>query len=158
MQELISSVGSEKVGIKISPFHSYGDIMLDDPAASYTYLIEELNKLDFAYVELMRCSPNLASPVHDVAYNEIEFFGGKIRHAVIANAGYDRDSSESELEKGIAKLISFGRLYIANPDLTERFEKNATLSDPDRATMYGGGKHGYIDYPLWNEKKCCTNN
>lgn len=151
MQELIRAVGSEKVGIKISPFHPYGDVVLDDPASTYTYLIEELNKLDFAYVELMRRSPNFPSPDHYTNENEIEFFGRKIRQTVIANAGYDKASAEAELEKGIAKLVSFGTLYVANPDLPERFEKNATLNHADRATMFGGGKHGYIDYPLWNE-------
>lgn len=151
MQELIRAVGGEKVGIKISPFHPYGDVVLDDPATTYTHLIEELNKLDFAYVELMRRNPNFPSPEHYVADNEIEFFGSKIRQTVIANAGYDKASAEAELEKGIAKLVSFGKLYIANPDLSERFEKNATLNEPDRTTMYGGGEQGYIDYPLWNE-------
>jgi len=151
MQELIRVVGSEKVGIKISPFHFYGDMVLDDPIATYTYLIEKLNDMAFAYVEIMRRSPNFTSPEHGAADDEIELFGRKIRQTVIANAGYDKASAEAELEKGIAKLISFGKLYIANPDLHERFEKNATLNEPDRATMYGGGKHGYIDYPLWNE-------
>jgi N-ethylmaleimide reductase len=151
MQELISAVGGEKVGIKISPFHSYGDMVMEDPAATYTYLIEKLNEMDFAYVELMRRTPGFTSPEHNAADDEIEFFGSKIHQTVIANAGYNKASAEAELEKGIAKLISFGKLYIANPDLHERFEKNATLSEPDRATMYGGGKHGYIDYPLWNE-------
>lgn len=151
MEELISAVGSEKVGIKISPFHPYGDIILDDPSGTYTYLIEELNKLDFAYVELQKRSPFFPSPAHYAAHNEIEFFGSKIRHTVIANAGYDKASAEAELEKGIAKLVSFGTLYIANPDLPERFEKNAALSKPDRATMFGGGKNGYIDYPCWHQ-------
>jgi N-ethylmaleimide reductase len=54
--------------------------------------------------------------------------------------------------QGIPKLISFGRLYIANPDLLERFEKNGPLIEPDRATMYGGGRQGYIDYPMWNNQ------
>jgi len=151
MQELITAVGSEKVGIKIAPFHRYGDMVLDDPAATYTYLIEKLNEMSFAYVELMRRSPNFPSPEHYAADDEIEFFGRKIRQTVIANAGYDKASAEAELEKGIAKLISFGKLYIANPDLPERFEKNAPLIEPDRATMYGGGKNGYIDYPFWDE-------
>ncbi|MFD2967426.1 alkene reductase [Sphingobacterium bambusae] len=151
MQELISAVGSEKVGIKISPFHPYGDIVLDDPTATYIHLIEELNKLDFVYVELMRRSPHFASPEHYGADNEIEFFGTKIRQTVIANAGYDKASAEAELEKGVAALISFGKLYIANPDLPERFEKDAPLNELDRSTMYGGGEQGYIDYPLWVE-------
>jgi len=151
MQELISAVGSEKVGIKISPFHPYGDIILDDPSGTYTYLIDELNKLDFTHVEIMRRSPFFPSPEHYAVDNEIEFFGRKIRQTVIANAGYDKASAEAELEKGIAKLISFGKLYIANPDLPERLEKNAPLSEPDRVTMYGGGKQGYIDYSRWDE-------
>lgn len=151
MQELIRSVGSEKVGIKISPFHSYADVVLDNPTATYTYLIESLNKMDFAYVELMRRSTYFPSPEHYAANDEIEFFGMKIRQTVIANGGYDKASAEAELKKGIAKLISFGTLYVANPDLPERFEKNAPLNKPDRATMYGGGKLGYTDYPIWNE-------
>ncbi len=151
MEELISVVGGEKVGIKISPFHPYGDMVLDDPTATYTCLIEKLNEMDFAYVEIMRRSPFFPSPEHLSVVDEIELFGRKIRQTVIANAGYDKASAEAELEKGIAKLISFGKLYIANPDLPERFEKNARLSEPDRATIYGGGKQGYIDYPLWNE-------
>lgn len=152
MQELIREVGGEKVGIKIAPFHSYGEMVLDDPAATYTYLIEKLNEMDFAYVELMRCSPGFTLPEHYTAEDEIELFGRKIRQTVIANAGYDKASAEAELEKGIAKLISFGKLYIANPDLPERFEKNASLKEPDRATMYGGGEQGYIDYPCWDEE------
>jgi N-ethylmaleimide reductase len=152
MQELIRVVGGEKVGIKISPFHCYGDVILDDPAATYTYLIEKLNKIDFAYVEIMRFSPNFPSPEHYAIEDEIGLFGRKIRQTVIANAGYDKASAEAELEKGIAKLISFGKLYIANPDLPERFEKNALLSEPDRATMYGGGEQGYVDYPCYDEE------
>jgi N-ethylmaleimide reductase len=52
-----------------------------------------------------------------------------------------------EQEKGIAKMISYGTLYLSNPDLPERFELNADLNQPDRATMYGGGEKGYMDYP-----------
>ena len=148
MQELIRAVGGEKVGIKISPFHPYGNMVLDDPAGTYTYLIEGLNKLDFAYVELMRRSPYFPSPSHYPADDEIALFGSMIRQTVIANAGYDKTSGEAELEKGIAGLVSFGTLFLANPDLPKRFEKDAALNQPDRATMFGGGAEGYIDYPF----------
>ncbi|MCF0064741.1 alkene reductase [Dyadobacter chenwenxiniae] len=148
MQELISAVGGDKVGIKISPFHPYGNMVLDDPAGTYTYLIEELNKLDFAYVELMRRSPYFPSPAHYPADDEIELFGSLIQQTVIANAGYDKASGEAELEKGIAGLVSFGTLFLANPDLPERFKSDAALNEPDRATMFGGGAAGYIDYPF----------
>ncbi|MCF0049050.1 alkene reductase [Dyadobacter sp. LJ53] len=148
MQELISAVGGDKVGIKISPFHPYGNMVLDDPAGTYMHLIEELNKLDFAYVELMRRSPYFPSPAHYPGDDEIELFGRLIQQTVIANAGYDKASGEAELEKGIAGLVSFGTLFLANPDLPERFKSDAALNEPDRATMFGGGAAGYIDYPF----------
>jgi len=151
MQELILAVGGDKVGIKISPFHPYGDMVLDDPKGTYTYLVQELNKLDFAYIELMKRSPYFPSPAHYPADDEIELFGSMIKQTVIANAGYDKASAEAELEKGIASLISFGTLFLANPDLPIRFEKEATLNEPDRATMFGGGAHGYVDYPFLND-------
>ncbi|MCF0074955.1 alkene reductase [Dyadobacter sp. CY261] len=148
MQELISAVGGDRVGIKISPFHPYGNMILDNPAASYTYLVEQLNKLNFAYVELMKRSPFFPSPAHYPADDEIELFGSMIQQTVIANAGYDKASGEAELEKGVAKLISFGTLFLANPDLPERFKSDAPLNEPDRATMFGGGAAGYVDYPF----------
>ena len=151
MQELISAVGGNKVGIKISPFHPYGNMILDDPAGTYTYLIQELNKLDFAYVELMKRSPYFPSPSHYPEDDEIELFGKMIKQTVIANSGYDKASAEAELQKGIAKIISFGTLFLANPDLPKRFEQDAALNEPDRATMFGGEAQGYIDYPFLND-------
>jgi len=151
MQELIRAVGGDRVGIKISPFHPYGDMVLDNPVGTYTYLVEQLNKLNFAYVELMKRNPYFPSPSHYPADDEITLFGKMIQQTVIANAGYDKVSGESELEKGIARLVSFGTLFLANPDLPERFKSDATLNEPDRATMFGGGEQGYIDYPFLND-------
>jgi N-ethylmaleimide reductase len=75
-----------------------------------------------------------------------------IQHTVIANAGYDKASAEAEIEKGIAKLVSFGTLFLANPDLPKRFELGRELNQPDRATMFGGASAGYIDYPFLSSK------
>lgn len=151
MQELIDAVGGDKVGIKISPLHPYGDMILDQPVETYGYLIEELNKLDFAYVELMRRSPSFPSPAHYPDVDELEQFGTQIKQTVIANSGYDKNTAEAALEKGIARMVSFGTLFLANPDLPKRFELNAELNEPDRAMMFGGSAQGYIDYPFLNQ-------
>jgi len=82
--------------------------------------------------------------------NSVETFGKLTQHTVIANCGYTKETGEAELEKGIAKLISFGTSFLANPDLPKRFELNTELNQPDRATMYGGKDAGYIDYPALN--------
>ncbi len=79
--------------------------------------------------------------------DSIETFGKLSTHPIIANCGYNRETGEAELQKGIAQMISYGTLFLANPDLPKRFEINADLNQPDRATMYGGQDQGYIDYP-----------
>jgi N-ethylmaleimide reductase len=78
----------------------------------------------------------------------IRTFGRLTKHLVMANGGYTSETGEGELERGIAKMISYGALFLANPDLPKRFELKAQLNHPDRATMYGGGEKGYTDYPF----------
>jgi N-ethylmaleimide reductase len=148
MKELIDAIGGDKVGIKISPFQSYGGILLDNPVATFTYLIEALNILDFAFVELMKKSPMVPLPPTYPTEDEIDLFGSLIRHTFIANTGYNKESGEAALTKGIADLISFGGLFLANPDLPKRFALDAELNHPDRATMFGGEEKGYTDYPF----------
>ena len=150
MQALINAVGGDKVGIKISPLNPYGDIVFNDPVATFRYLIGELNKMDIAFVELMRRSSYSPLLPHYPKEDEIELFGKLVKHTLMANTAYDKVSGEAELEKGIAKLISFGSTYLANPDLPKRFELNAELNQPDRATFFGGGEKGYTDYPFMN--------
>ncbi|MDR6806018.1 N-ethylmaleimide reductase [Dyadobacter sp. BE34] len=158
MQELLAAVGGDRVGIKLSPFHPYGNMVLDQPVETYQYLIEELNKLDFAYVELMKRNPYFPSPSHYPAVDEVALIGRQIRQTVIANTGYEKASAETELGKGIAQLISFGTLFLANPDLPARFELGAGLNEPDRATMVGGGAQGYTDYPFLEDMEALPSN
>ena len=147
MANLIQAIGGEKVGIKISPFHPYAGMVFNDPVASFSYLIGELNKMDFAFVELMKRNPMFPAIPQYPTTDEIELFGTLVKKSLIANTAYTRESGESELEKGIASAISYGTLFLANPDLPKRFETNAELNQTDRMTMFGGGEKGYIDYP-----------
>jgi N-ethylmaleimide reductase len=59
----------------------------------------------------------------------------------------DRDRSNRLVAEGLADLVAFGRPYIANPDLVQRFAANAPLAEVDWETVYGSGPHGYSDYP-----------
>jgi N-ethylmaleimide reductase len=72
-----------------------------------------------------------------------EGFGG----TYIANGGYDLDRADASLARGDVDLISFARLFLSNPDLPERFARNAPLNAPDPTTYYGGDEKGYTDYP-----------
>ena len=148
MQAIIAAIGGDKVGIKISPLHPYVGIAFNDPVATYHYLIGALNKLDFSFVEIMKRSPAFPLLPHYPQDDEIERFGKMVEKTLIAGTGYNAESGEKELEKGIADLIAFGAPFLANPDLPRRFALGAELNAPDRATMFGGGAQGYIDYPF----------
>lgn len=66
----------------------------------------------------------------------------------MVNGGYDRERGNRILADGLADLVAFGRPYISNPDLVERFRRNAPLNAWDESTFYGGAEAGYTDYPF----------
>ena len=147
MHEMIEAIGSDKVAIRLSPTSTYNTIIHENPIEQFTLLVNELNKMPLSYIHLMNV-PFPADQFPNYPASAVDTFGKLTQHTVIANCGYTRETGEAELEKGIAKLISYGTLFLANPDLPKRFELHAELNEADRATMYGGQDKGYIDYPF----------
>jgi N-ethylmaleimide reductase len=147
MQEMVNAIGSDKVGIKLSPTIPHNSIIHNAPIEQFARLIKALDEMPLAYVHLMNSMYPLDKLPH-YPKNVLETFGKLTRHTVIANGGFDSEKGEAELEKDIAAIISYGTLFLANPDLPKRFELNAELNQADRATMFGGGEKGYTDYPF----------
>jgi N-ethylmaleimide reductase len=75
----------------------------------------------------------------------------RFKGAYVANNGYDFELAGKVLAANEADLIAFGKPFIANSDLVERFKSGAPLNTPDKATFYGGGAKGYTDYPVLGE-------
>lgn len=151
MTAIIDAIGGDRAGIKLSPTIPHNSILHEDPLAQFTALIGELDKMELSYIHLMNSLFPLDS-LPQYPQDVLENFGKLTKHLIIANGGYDGKSGEAELGKGIAKIISYGALYLANPDLPKRFEIGAELNSPDRGTMFGGGNQGYTDYPFLEEK------
>ncbi len=147
MEQIVSAIGENKAAIRLSPTCLYNNIVHEHPVEQFTALIEQLNAMPLSYLHLMKV-PFPADKFPHYPVDSIETFGKLSRHPVIANCGYDRQTGEAELQKGIATMISYGTLFLANPDLPKRFEMNAELNEVDKATMYGGKDQGYIDYPF----------
>ena len=148
LAELISVYGPNKVGVRFSPSSPSNAIIDSNPIVLYNYLIAEVNKLPMAYLHLMQ--PSSYAPIDHLpnhAKDALETFGPLFDGVKMVNSGYTRETGELVIESGKAQMVSYGSLFLANPDLPRRFELNAELNMPDRATMYGGGAHGYIDYP-----------
>ncbi len=147
MHEMVSAIGKDKVAIRLSPTSTYNGIFHQNPIEQFSLLFEALNQMPLSYIHLMNV-PFPADKFPNYPNNVIETFGKQTKHPIIANFGYTKETGEAELQKGVAKLIAYGALFLANPDLPKRFELDAELNQPDRATMYGGQDQGYIDYPF----------
>jgi N-ethylmaleimide reductase len=65
----------------------------------------------------------------------------------MANCGYDFERASQAVKNGEVDMVSFGTLFISNPDLVERFKTGAELETGDKSTFYGGDEKGYTDYP-----------
>ncbi len=128
-------VGAERIGVRLSPMLPWNDMSDVDPLDTFRRAAKAVRGV--AYLHLVEgggaeaITPALA-----------QAFGGP----VIVNGGYDQARAEAALASGIS-AVAFGVPYLANPDLLERFRRNAPLNTPDPATFYGGDERGYTDYP-----------
>ncbi len=138
--------GAGRVGYRISPHFSNYSMSDTNPRQTISYLAEELNNIKIGYLHMIEpIGGRMGSINKEARLSPIirDIFKG----ALILNGGYDARSGNEAIEKGEADLISFGVLFLANPDLPLRFMKNAPLNSADVATFYAGEEKGYIDYP-----------
>ncbi|KAB1158206.1 alkene reductase [Flavobacterium luteum] len=142
------AIGKEKTGIRLSPYGVASDMPhYPEIDATYDYLSKELNQLDIAYIHLVDHTA-MGAPAVPLEIKK------RIRHnfknTLILCGGYDMESAEKDIENGLADLIAFGRPFINNPDLVERFENNWPLSkDLDMDSFYSADEKGYTDYPFY---------
>lgn len=131
--------GPGRVGVHIAPrgdSHSMGD---SDPLTTFSYVARELGKRNIAFI----CARESLG-ADSLGPKLKEAFGG----VYIANERFTKESAEEVLAKGEADAAAFGQLFIANPDLPERFRLNAQLNEPRREFFYTSGSEGYTDYPF----------
>jgi N-ethylmaleimide reductase len=133
-----------RVGIRLAPVSPANDIADSNPAALFGYLVARLSERRLAYIHVIE---GATQGDRDIAAFDYAALRRGFAGAYIANNGYTRELAIETLAEGRADLIAFGRPFISNPDLVERLRLGAALAPLDRATLYGGGAHGYTDYP-----------
>lgn len=138
----IGELGAQRVGVRISPNVEYDGIRDSEPLALYSHVARELQRRGIAYLHLIE--PDATPQERRLAPTLRQLFSGPL----ILAGDFDRDSARAAIEQGRADFVAFGRLFIANPDLVERFRQDAPLNAPDEASFYVGGDQGYIDYPF----------
>ncbi len=145
MEAVVAEWGAARVGVRLSPTNPFNDMRDSNPAATFATAVNELNRLELAYLHIVEPAPGDPVPAGEVP--DIRFFRKIWGGALIANKGYDLARANAVIREGAADLVSFAALFLANPDLPERFRRGGPFNVPDRKTFYGGGAAGYTDYP-----------
>ncbi|APW39556.1 alkene reductase [Rhodoferax koreense] len=150
---VISVWGSDRVAVRIGPSGNWGDMADSDPEGLFTYVAQQLAPLNLAYLHLIE--PRIAGNIEDETKNQDPLAAQLIRKhykgSIIAAGGFNKASAEAILQAGDADLVAFGRHFIANPDLPERFRNDWPLNAYDRPSFFGGTDVGYTDYPFHAE-------
>ncbi|MGF6776650.1 alkene reductase [Paraburkholderia sp. GAS334] len=136
---MADEAGSDRVGIKIAPEMGFNSVSDASPQETYQYLVQRLAVLKPAYLHVARTQSTfnyraLLQPLFDGAL----LYGG----------GLNKERAQSLIVEGEADAAVFGSLYLANPDLLQRFLTGASLNMLERDTFYSDGPNGYIDYPI----------
>jgi 2,4-dienoyl-CoA reductase-like NADH-dependent reductase (Old Yellow Enzyme family) len=150
MSEVVEAVASEigiaRTAIRLSPNGDVQGCHDSDGHALFSAAAAELERLQVPWIELREPGPQSSFRATDeapVSPAMRKLFSGKI----ILNSDYDRDTAQAKLDEGNADAVSFGRPFLANPDLVERIRHGSDMNVPNVLTFYSQGREGYTDYP-----------
>jgi len=147
-------IPENRIGVRLNPsMHGiFGSIMDEQTIPTFDYIIEKLNNYDLAYL-------HLSEPFTDVShlpFAETEIakrYRPIYKGSIIINGGFDQEKGNRVIANGDADMVAFGKPYISNPDLVERFAQNIPLDEWDEGTFYSGGAEGYLDYEVKAERE-----
>ena len=132
--------GAGRVGVRICPGNPFNDLSDDNPEETFRELLKAIDPMGLAYLHVIRM-PKKVTGVDNLALAKANFTG-----PLIFNDSYKLEKANQVLDSGEAQAISFGRYYVANADLVEKFKSDAELADFDIKTLYTAGPVGYTDY------------
>ena len=157
-QAVISVWGSNRVAVRLSPASIFNDMGDSQPMELFTYVVQQLDKLNLAYLHLIE--PRINGVIEDENVDQEAIASKHLRQhfsgIIITAGGYNGDSARAIIESGDADLVAFGRHLVANPDLPERLRRDLPLNAYDRPTFMGGNEVGYTDYPFYSEESAAV--
>ena len=140
-----------RTGIRLSPCGTMNGMRDSDPETTFATVVDALNDFDLGYVHVIEAMEgDLRHGAREIPASRFRgLYGGNY----LVNGEYDAVRAAEAIFAGEADIVSFGRAFLANPDLPRRFELGAELNEPDPDTFYGGDERGYTDYPTLAERK-----
>jgi N-ethylmaleimide reductase len=148
---IVGDIGSDRVAVRLSPHGNLGGLSDSATVPHFSYVIGELGKRSLAYLHLIEPRASSVGFADDASVDSADnasLFRHRFDGPMITAGGYTTEMGVAAVTAGLADAVAFGRMFIANPDLPERIRTGAALNAFDRSTSYGGGAHGYTDYPL----------
>lgn len=146
MEGTVAAIGKERTSIRLSPFVKLNDLPeYAEEVETHHYIVDALQVMGILYIHLSDQGPVGHGKIPEAYIRDLR------RHydgLIILAGGYTAGTAEAALRAGLADLIAFGKPYIANPDLTERFRLDIPLAAGNPETYYQGGDKGYTDYPF----------
>ncbi|EPR70344.1 Flavoprotein NADH-dependent oxidoreductase [Winogradskyella psychrotolerans RS-3] len=145
-------IPQEKIGVRFNPsLHGLFGIMVDEETIpTFEYIIKKLNDYNLAYVHLSEPFTDVTDVPFAVS-NIAKHFRPLYNGTLMVNTNFDQDKGNEILVDGDADLVAYGKPFVSNPDLVERFEQHLDLAEWDKDTFYTPGKKGYTDYPFASE-------
>jgi N-ethylmaleimide reductase len=148
IDEIKRHMPTNRIGARLNPsLHNiFGMTLNEETIPTFDYIVEKLNNYDLAYL-------HLSEPFNDVTEvpgaepNIAKHYRPLYKGTLMINSRFNRERGNQVIKDNLADLVAFGKPFISNPDLVERFEKNAELARWDENTFYTPGEKGYTDYP-----------
>ncbi len=145
LELIIKAIGADKVGLRLSPSGTFNDMTDSNPQKHFTYICNELNKYKLAYLHIIDA---LEGDIrHGANVVELSILRDAYKGILIVNGGYNKEKGNKAIKDSLADAVTFGELFISNPDLPERFKTNSRLNKADPETFYSQDEKGYTDYP-----------
>lgn len=147
-----------RIGIRLNPslHKSFGIIATEETIPTFDHIVEKLNAYNLAYLHLSEPFTDVSNVIYlepEIAKHYRPLYQGTL----MINGGFDREKGNQVIEDGLADLVSYAKLFISNPDLPERFEKNASVAEWNEETFYTPGEKGYTDYPKLEKQQSISN-
>ena len=147
VEAVVKEIGSDRVGIRLSPFTDVQDASDSNPNELAVHVAETLNKYDLLYLHVVEPRFQFTGVIQ--TEDSLWPMRRVYKNSFLVAGGFSRESGEEAVKSGRADVVVYGRLFLANPDLPKRFELNAPLNKYNRDTFYGQDPVvGYTDYPF----------
>ncbi|MFI2743904.1 alkene reductase [Zhouia sp. PK063] len=137
-----------RIGVRLNPsMHNIQGIIADEETIpTFEYIVKKLNNYNLSYLHLSEPFSDISDVdflVTHIAQHFRPFYEGSL----MINGGFDQETGNKIIEEGYADMVAYGKLFISNPDLPQRFAFNAPLTQWNQDTFYTQNTKGYIDYP-----------